>query len=387
MKALSPSSAPLGLLLLCLMALASVARADEVTETWTGDVELRGNYYWERSTRVLAPSVDMNLYAPNGVTLHGDYLVDAITSASLGAGALVDNQFTEIRHEFALAAQQEFDLGEAQLVFGGMGRFSNEPDYRSLSGGLRTELYLFDRATTLRFFLGALHDEIGQVYRGGSRIRPGGDGMTSDNAFSEEMNALTMRFGWTQVLTPVLEVQTNLDFAVVRGYQANPYRTVMTNGTPSPEHYPDQRLRYTLSGSLAYYIIGSGTTIRLRYRAYMDNWKVASLTPEVWIHQELGPFLLGRLRYRYYTQTPAFFAEDDPTNYPRPDGYLTADPKMLAFHSSQLGLQLILITGFLEGTALDWMREAQLDITFDYVWSTSGYGNAVMSQLGLRVPF
>ena len=35
------------------------ARADELTGTWTGNVELRGNYWWERSTRVIAPEHEL----------------------------------------------------------------------------------------------------------------------------------------------------------------------------------------------------------------------------------------------------------------------------------------------------------------------------------------
>lgn len=70
------------LLVVLLLGVSLTARADRASGTWTGSVETRGNYYWERSTRVVAPTVAVNLDSPDGVQLHADYLVDVITSAS-----------------------------------------------------------------------------------------------------------------------------------------------------------------------------------------------------------------------------------------------------------------------------------------------------------------
>jgi len=51
----------LRLLLAAGITLAGVhprsSNADAVTGTWTGDAQVRGNYYWDRSTRVLAPEI------------------------------------------------------------------------------------------------------------------------------------------------------------------------------------------------------------------------------------------------------------------------------------------------------------------------------------------
>jgi len=382
-----PSASRALVALTLLAALVAQARADESSGTWTGNVELRGNYYWERSTRIVAPSLDVNLYSPSGLTIHGDYLIDTITSASQASGALVDERFHEIRHDVGLGLQYEFDRNERQVVVGAYGRHSTEPDYTSLNGGMRVELYLDQRSTVFRFALNGLHDEIRQVFRTGTGALPGMGGTTSADAFKESMHAVSSRASWTQLLSPNTEVQVALDWAYVEGFQANAYRTVSVNGVSTPEHYPDQRYRYTLSGHLAYYIDPTHSAIRLQYRAYYDTWRIGSLTPEIWFFQEMGDFALARFRYRYYVQTPAFFYESDPTNYPRPDGYVTGDAKMAGFHTHTFGLQLQLFTKFFASTSLDWLRGAHLDISFDYVWSTSGYGNAVISQAGFRVPF
>src|SRR5262245_18136952 len=58
-------------------------QADDATGTWTGSLEGRGNYYWERSTRVVVPAAKIKLAAPNGLRVGADYLVDVITSASI----------------------------------------------------------------------------------------------------------------------------------------------------------------------------------------------------------------------------------------------------------------------------------------------------------------
>ncbi|MFT5353063.1 MAG: hypothetical protein ACI9KE_000260, partial [Polyangiales bacterium] len=82
--------------LAALLALAGVlafvpgAQADRASGTWTGDLQLRGNYYWERSTRVVAPSLSAGIVSPDGVRVGGEYLVDSITSASQAAGVLED---------------------------------------------------------------------------------------------------------------------------------------------------------------------------------------------------------------------------------------------------------------------------------------------------------
>src|SRR3954468_16017199 len=83
--------------------------ADAVTGTYTGSVALRGNYYWERSTRVVAPSLTAAVETPHGVRVDGTYLIDAITSASQATGVQTDNTFREIRHDAQLGVGHEFD--------------------------------------------------------------------------------------------------------------------------------------------------------------------------------------------------------------------------------------------------------------------------------------
>ena len=180
------------------------SNADAVTGTWTGDAQVRGNYYWDRSTRVLAPEIIAQLEAPQGSRMRVDYLVDSITSASIAAGALEDTRFTEIRHDVALKGGHEFVERENPVdLFGGF-RFSREPDYFSFATLFQPTIWLADRATMFRGRISYRHDEIGQNLRGGSQQRPDNMGGTSADRFRETLDAISLAAGWEQVLSRTL---------------------------------------------------------------------------------------------------------------------------------------------------------------------------------------
>lgn len=360
------------------------SQADEVTGTWTGDVQLRGNYYWDRSTRVVAPEIIAQLEAPQGSRLRVDYLVDSITSASIAAGALEDTRFNEIRHDVAVKGGHEFYERENPVdVWGGV-RFSREPDYFSFSTFFQPSIWLADRATRLLGRVTYLHDEIGQNFRGGTQMRPGEDG-TRGSDFGERLDAVSMAVGWEQALTPTLTFEVAYDFTVQSGFLANPYRSVL--GGQRPEEHPGIRLRNLLYSRIAWYIPRSRTSLQALYRSYFDDWSISAINPEVRVYQEMSPYFQTRLRYRYYKQTSAFFYKSDPNAYTFEDVYVTNDPKMSAFQVNEIGIQFLVLGSFLEGRAHRSIAGAQFDISFNYRWNTNAFGNQVISQAGLRIPF
>ncbi|RLB38486.1 MAG: hypothetical protein DRH30_11390 [Deltaproteobacteria bacterium] len=361
------------------------ANADAVTGTWTGDAQVRGNYYWDRSTRVLAPEFIAQLEAPQGTRMRVDYLVDSITSASIAAGALEDVRFTEVRHDVDLKAGHEFVERENPVdLFGGF-RFSREPDYFSFATLFQPTIWLADRATMFRGRISYRHDEIGQTFRGGSQQRPDNMGGTSADAFRETLDAISLAAGWEQVLSRTLVLEVGYDFTYQWGFLANPYRSVL--GGQIPENHPGQRYRHLLFSRLAWYIPRSRTSLQVLYRSYVDNWKVSAVNPEFRIYQEMSPFFQTRLRYRYYTQTSSFFYKSNPNDYSLDDQYVTADPKLSEFHVNELGIQFLVLGAFLEGKAHRSIAGAQFDISFNYRWNTNSFGNQVVAQTGLRIPF
>lgn len=363
----------------------SVASADRASGTWTGQLELRGNYYWEQSTRVVAPSAGFALEAPNGVRVNGEYLLDSITSASQAAGVLEDVRFTEIRHQGRLGTGYEFDLGDAQLDVSGFFQVSREPDYVSLSGGVGFALSLADRTTTLRARISVLHDEVRQRFVVGAGMRPDPEGGAV--AFEESFNAVALVVGWEQILSPVVFFDLSYQYGWLDGFLSNAYRRVAVGDVLRPENHPGTRHRHTLTGRLATHIRATNTSIHLIYRTYYDTWRVAAITPEIRIYQRLARGLSARVRVRHYRQSSSFFYSENYQSDLAADAAVTADPKMSRFHNTMLGFQLLYRLSFLDGTRLDALRNAQLDFNFDYLWNTNRFGNGVISQVGIRVPF
>ncbi len=375
-------------MMLCASVLTPASSlADEASGTWTGQLELRGNYYWEQSTRVISPSLDFGMVSPGGVSVHGDYLVDSITSASQAAGVLEDIRFTEIRHAGTIGVGYEFDLGEMQLRLDGSAHVSREPDYLSLGGGIAAALSLNQRATVIRASAYYLHDQIRQRFRVGGGIRPDPEGGMSSDIFAENFNGVALSLGWEQVLTPSLYFQLTYQYGYLNGFLSNAYRRVAVADVLRPENHPGLRHRHTLTGHIAYHLRASRTSFHLLARAYADNWDIRALTPEIRVSQEIGTWLNVRLRWRHYTQTRAFFYSDAYETDLAEDANVTADPKMSQFHSNLIGIRTMVEFEFLEDTVLSLFERASLDLQFEYIFNTNRFGNGVIAQAGLVVPF
>jgi Protein of unknown function (DUF3570) len=381
------------LLGLCVLAcLPLTAAADESSGTWTGDVELRGNYYLERSTRIMMPAARINVEAPNGFRARGGYVLDVISSASIAqTGGEKDGVFTELRHGIGqMLVGKKMDTGSAEVDLAVHATYSTEPDYKSWTYGLYGSVALFEKNTTLTLGLTRVDDSIS------SNIDPN---------FDEELHAMTLGFGLSQLLSPVLKLDVNYQLSYMDGFLGNAYRRALVGaqprpgsdrlmgGLPRPEDHPETRWRHNVEGMLSWYIPASSTAIQLYVRGYTDDWGIQALTPEPRVYQQLGESLSLRVRYRFYTQTSADFAPADgqvayPVEYLPPyDGPLTNDPKMFRFHSHQIGLRLAYVFDFLDDTALSFMRAFVMDVSLDRGFSTSSFGNYWLGTLGGRIPF
>lgn len=124
------------------------ARAEHLPQNVSGEAVFRGNYWRDRNTRVLNPTVDIRQQTASGFAVTGSYGLDAITSASVAAGATSDEPFTELRHEVGFGT--EIPLVGKSTLSAGYG-YSSESDYFSHTGSLRTKISLFQENTILRF--------------------------------------------------------------------------------------------------------------------------------------------------------------------------------------------------------------------------------------------
>lgn len=372
---------------LLLAAAPLGARADEVTGDWTGTVQVTGNYYWERSTRVVAPEVAANLESPNGTRVRAHYLVDAITSASQATGVQADRAFTEVRNEVGLGVGKEFDLGDAQLDLDLDGRYSHEPDYRARAIGVSGALYLAQRATALQFSAHYWNDRVGRVLRFADDAPDGGPGGMLD-PWPGNIDGVSVSLGLEQALTPRLVVNAGYHFAYLSGFLSNPYRKYVvdpgmaTGGQPFDENHPDQRARHAVHAHARWEVPGTQLAVHGLVTGYRDDWDIMAINPEVKVYQRLADVALVRVRYAFYAQTEAFFNGEDGF-YTEPPEYGTNDPKMTEFTEHELGAELTFRLPFLETRR--W--NATLAVAFDYTWRTNAFGDAVMGQAALRIPF
>ena len=327
---------------------------------------------------MVVPEGKLELTAPNGIRMYGEYLVDVISSASIGAGVSKDGVFTELRHGVGAGIGKEFDFDSSQLDLALHGTYSTEDDYKSWIYGLQTALSLDQRNTKLTLGLSRVSDDISS---------------NADSSFAGELDGVTVAVGLEQVLSPRVTFGLSYQLSYLDGFLGNPYRSVrfmVGSQAPTREDPPSHRVRHNATGRIALAIPATGTAIHLLHRAYIDSWDVAAITPELRIYQMLGSSSVLRLRYRFYAQTSASFAQESGI-YPgsavdHPTG-TTGDPKLLSMRTHTLGLAFEQQLSFLSRSFLSFAEDAWIDIGFDRWWSSSSFGNGVIGTAGGRIPF
>jgi hypothetical protein len=353
-----------GLVAAALAAPAAV-RAD-------GTLALRGFWYKEKATRVIQPMLDGNFDVGDAGEADVHALVDAITSASAAAGALGE-PFSERRWELGGAYRHRL----ADLRIGGSARISYEPDYQSFFVGVASDLALAAQTTVIGVAAGIGHDAIG-------RAGPGGLG-----GMSASVGDLTTALGsvsLTQILSPNAVAGVTYDLIFLDGYQENPYRSVITADGMVPERHPDQRTRHAVAGTVRRFVPQTATALIAIYRYYTDSWELRAHTPELRLVQEAGDGVDLTLRYRLHRQGQAFFYRPSypsasPTEFP----YLTDDVKLSAFTSHTLGVKFG-VHGHVFGLG-GRLEDARGELVLEYVAQDNRFGNAVLANAALILPF
>ena len=339
---------------------------------------LRGNYYREDSTRVLAPVVYVEKDVPDErFTVGAEYLLDSVTSASIGAGAAAvtggDFLFTEFRHESTVRLASRL----RNWSLGGFFRYSTESDWISRSFGASVAREVFGRAGSVSVSYTGNFDSVNKIFAG--RVLP--HNSTGDTNL-QRVNFLGL--GYSHALTPRLLGGVMLEGIHATGPQDNPYRQVRDG---LPETHPLLRRRGALSGYLRYAVPKTPLVLEPRYRFYGDDWGIVAHAIDLRAHVRFLKRVVLRARYRYYTQTGAsFWAADG--YYPAEAEFRTADPKMSKFHSHTPGGELMLeLDGLARLRGLHWLRGAWVQATYNHIFQTNRFGNARLGSLAFSVPF
>jgi hypothetical protein len=366
------------------------ARADDY-------VVVRGVYYREASTRVIQPIVEVERDSPSGIDVGAHFLVDAITSASASAGVGRDVIFTETRNEAGLSLRKRWARTEVSAAY----KYSAESDYWSHAFGVAASARVWADTALLRIALGRSFDSMTSRLRlPDCAVRP------STSCFLDSWFA---GVSYTQILSPVADVQLNFDTAYLEGFQGNLYRTI-PDGRFEVLPYPvggqigqGRRLRDAIAVRAGYYFPESGTGLQLNYRFYWDSFPGNAMTPyDPWgliahtiegrVYQQITPELELRLLYRFYWQPngAAFWCDTlaDRSCYAPTATYFSSDPKLgpVTTHYPEAKL-------YWQAEALrpypffGWFAAGTFEISYGYYIQSTTFGNAHVLQAGYTMPY
>jgi hypothetical protein len=298
------------LLLGLVMISAGPALAEQMPANDSGEIYVRGNYWRDRNTRVWNPTVQIQRQVGR-VEVRGHYLLDAITSASVGTGAAADEPFTELRHEAGLQTAVRLTR---QVGLRASYSYSTESDYWSHNAGLLLQLSLLKDNTTLLFGGDYTYNLAGR------RLGPTG------YLVQGRLNVWHVPLILTQVLSRTLLCTASYELTVSDGYHNNPYRPVFVgNDRREMEKLPTRRYRHAMAVSLHGLVpFGSSVvphlTLRPGLRVFADSWGLKALAPEMTTYLPIGPVEL-RLLFAYYRQWQVDFyrSEGDSRMKPFPE--------------------------------------------------------------------
>jgi hypothetical protein len=370
-----------GLVLLVSLLGAPLASAEN-------RAHVRGVYYREHSTRVVQPMVLVTADLPLGYDVGAHALVDAVTSASVAAGANLDEIFTEYRKEGGVTVGKTIDRLRAALSY----RQSREPDYVSQTGAASFTYGVWDNSGTVGLVLAYSRDS----------IRP----------LRLPRKSLDVYFGgawWAQSLTPTTLGQIGYDVMVMDGYFANPY---IKHPNLGRDKLPLTRVRHAMAARVGHYLPQTGSGLQLHYRFYIDTggrdgtdpegeaaslrypWGLTSHSVEARLFQELGRDFELRLSYRYHSQGDAgFYCPGQPGIAPEQcyneashlwsvdvkfGALATHMPEAKVYWNLRLFRNVPLLRFFAPGTA---------EISYGYYFQDSKYGGAHLLQTGYSLPF
>lgn len=364
-----------------LIAVAAALAIGAGTAAADGSLSMRGVYYKERATRVIQPMLDGQFDAGENGLVTAHLLVDAITSASASSGAENATAFTENRVEGGAGYTHQFH----DYKLSGEAKYSTESDYRSIFVGVRGEVELAQKNTVLGLGGGYAADQISAASDQGGLAMPSIMCSATVSATECSLDTLIGFASASQILSKNLVVGVTLDVARLDGYQANPYRTAITDMGESAERHPTLRTREAAAVLVRYFIPASQTTLIGSYRYYRDTWKVHAHTPEVRIVQQVGYAADASLRYRYHWQDGAFFYRDRYATSEGVDGYITDDVKLDSFTGHTVEAKLGIL-GEAFGMKQRWSG-ARFEGILSYILQHPRFGNAITAQLALTVPF
>jgi hypothetical protein len=307
---------------LALVAFAGGAHADEpktepksepkIVDTSTKRASLEVASYTDSDhVTVFTPSIAASVEnVVTGASLHGRYLVDVVSAASVDIVSTASRKWHETRQAGSLGGEYKpHDFGVSVA-----GSVSSEPDYLSYGASVGISKDFDEKNTTLSFGYGFSHDIAGRS-------------STPFSVFSRELQRGSFNGGISQVIDRSSVLSLSFDLMIENGDQSKPYRYIpmfsadvasqaargASIGWVTDHRLPERpleqlplaRRRFAFTPRWARRFDGS--TLRLEERIYDDSWGLlASTTDAKWII-DLGRRFALWPHTRFHVQSPVSF--------------------------------------------------------------------------------
>jgi hypothetical protein len=290
-----------------------------------------------------------------GWSVGGQYLLDAVSAASVDVVSTASPRWFEYRH--VGSGSLEYRAGAVGLSAGG--GVSSEPDYLSIAASARVSLETPEKSLTPFVGLSYGQDDIGRT------------GMPKSSWQSMQKRGL--QAGGTFVVGRSTIASLGGDAIFERGYLAKPYRYIplfapgTAAGVPAgasieevnrrridlrpADALPEARDRFAVTARLAHRI--DGATFRIDERLYRDSWGMAASTTDIRVLIDLGRRVMFWPHVRLHLQQAVDFWRRAYEAAPGPDGvlgvpaYRTGDRELggLSTLTTGGGLRFFLGTG------------------------------------------
>jgi len=354
-------------------------------------ITLRGNYYREQSTRVLAPELQFSVdVLDERLTVGGSYFLDVVSSASIATGTADatggDNVFTELRHQAVGTVASKLGPWSLDAFF----LYTTETDYVGRSVGAGVGRDFLQRTLNLRLNYAYNFDRVYRIFGSGGRRLAwcGGSYGPNCDRYPDGTNLLQTHYlsaSYAQAVHPTVLLLGSFEYAYLQGPQDNPYRGMLIPNAEQESH-PLKRHRFALWVGPRWHIRKGRVTLEPRYRFSADDWGVFAHVAELRLYWRVHAHVLLRGRYRFYTQSSSFFFDEgymyeyDEGEFctrDTPSGCASADPKLSAFHSHTPGLQITYeLDGLARHKGLRWLERGFIEANYNYVFQTSRFGPA-----------
>ena len=295
------------------------------------NVELHESVYADTDLTYVSTSVVNGSVTgkSSGVTFHGSYMIDALSSASVDVLSSASQGWIERRQVGSVGAGIERGQWQADAGYA----YSIESDWESHTGTATLGRDFNSRNTNLSLGYFLVDNRIGH---------------SRDPSVNEAMLTNALNLSLTQVLGKRTTSRFTAFYSHNKGFLSSPYRLIPVgrgalancrNDAPCvAEVHPGVRHRFAAQATIGHFIPRRrDQSLFASYRLYGDDWGVFSHTLDLYYRVQLSERWVMRLQSRTYFQDSARFYRPA---YDAEERYMSADRELSTFIHQMAGLKL-----------------------------------------------